>query len=513
MRCEDARIWLSTRRDLSGSQRAELDAHLASCRACAAARVDEERVTRLLALLPSPNLAPPPRVAAAVRGMVARRSDAARVRKNLALAAGLGLLALVVAALANIVSGGLLFGGPREASTAAQPGDATGGSATDAAAALPADELVYLVVRNGSALARLDAWSPTDAERRFTLSLGDPPVMLMRSQNPPNGVVEFQLPPRDITLSPDGATIYLVEFGDGGAVLVAYDAHSGAERWRRPLTGITPYTSFDFAGSVKSGSLSVSPDGAVVFVRATATVNQDPTVPPDSFVLQAYSALDGRPLGEPTALADGSTVLPLSRDAVLAYNLNDLPTIVTLGSHEPPRFFEQPLASAVLLPDGGVRAVTPDLKVLDLAVAESALILRTEDDLIERGGYFFDHAAFSPDGQVLAVGKELWDSASGEVKADVRIFKAGPWREVERYTINRPFTQLAVSADGARVYVALGPLNSYRWVGVNVPEPTPTRAPDSSPPRDALAIFDVANKRLIALQELDQDVVGLLAGR
>ncbi|HMQ34249.1 MAG TPA: hypothetical protein PKD53_26175, partial [Chloroflexaceae bacterium] len=305
MRCDDAQILLSTRRDLNMSQRAELDAHMGTCRACAAARREEERVSRLLAQLPDPGLAAPPRVAAAVAARVARRSAHERRTHGLALAASLGAVALVAAVLLNIVTGGalgrLIAGGPRE-----QPA-AQGGAAAPSASAAARGDLLYLIHRPGQGAARLSAWEPAADRTLFSVPLGEPPPYIPSDQP----ATFVSVPPRDVALAPDGRRLYVIEYGER-IDLVAYDARGGAELWRSALTNYAPFITLE-----GGGSLTVSPDGARVFVRQ---VSSQPRLGSAliGVALRAFAADDGRELGPTTELLPETVlVFPLSQHSAL----------------------------------------------------------------------------------------------------------------------------------------------------------------------------------------------------
>ena len=46
--------------------------------------------------------------------------------------------------------------------------------------------------------------------------------------------------------------------------------------------------------------------------------------------------------------------------------------------------------------------------------------------------------------------------------SELRIFQAGPWREIRRRSFDRPLLDLAISADGATTYAVLGPIDSQQ---------------------------------------------------
>lgn len=504
MRCEEAQILLSTRRDLSGSQRAELDAHLGTCRLCAAARREEDRVSRLLAALPEPSLAAPPRVAAAIATRAAQRSLRARRRRGLALAASLGAAACVVALLLNIVAGGrlgwMLFGRPAEGQSAAAPAAPTWVASGTGAPAR--DDVLYLIHRPGQGDVRLIAWEPATDRTVFSVPLGDPPDFIISDQATR---VTATLPPRDVVVAPDGRPIFVIEYG-ASIDLVAYAARDGAELWRTPLTGYAPYIA-----PQSGGALSVSPDGARVFVRGVVPQQRGHVDLPLELELRAFATDDGRQLGAATRIPDEAAVLPLSQHDVLAYRPEGEAARVVLGLEGPWFYLQQSVAAPVLLPNWRtVRAVIQDLQVVDLALVGDTLRVTSEIDLIERGAFFFNAASFSPDGEVLAVGQSTWDAQTGAVGSEIRIYRAEPWREVARHTTDRPLVELVVSADGARVYAALGRAGTVRPPVGRSPAPT---TPPGGAMRGALLTFDATTGQLLRTQELDQGIVGMLAGR
>lgn len=505
MRCEEAQILLSTRRDLSRSQRAELEAHLGTCRLCAAARREEDRVSRLLAALPEPSLAAPPRVTAAIATRAAQRSLRARRRRGLALAASLGAAACVMVLLLNIVAGGrlgwLLFGRPAEGQSAGAPAAPTWAASSTGSPAR--DDVLYLIHRPGQGDARLIAWEPATDRTVFSVPLGNPPLYSIIDQSPS---VTTTLSPRDVVVSPDGRRIFVIEYG-ASIDLVAYAARDGAELWRSALKSYSPYVTLE-----SSGNLSVSPDGARVFVRGVMLQQRGHSDSPAELELRAFAADDGRALGEATRIPAEASILPLSQHDVLAYRPEGVAARVVLGLEGPWFYLQQSVAAPLLLPGWRtVRAVTADLTLIELSLVGGEFRVDSELDLVERGAFFFDAASFSPDGEVLAVGQRTWDAQTGAVGSEIRIYRAGPWRMVAFHTeLTRPLVALTISADGTRIYAALGRSGTVRPPVGRSPAPT---TPPGGPTRGALLTFDATTGRLARTQELDLGIVGMLAGR
>lgn len=501
MRCQDAQILLSTRRDLNRSQQSELDAHLASCRVCAAARVEEDRVTRLLAALPDPGLSTPPRVAAAIGVQAARRTAANRVRRGVALAASFGAVAVVVAFLLTMAAGGALFGSPADTQTAGQP--ALGTPTTPAT-----NDTLYLITDSPSGEQELLAYDPAGERERFSVPLGRRPAYQISATSD----VTTELAALDAALAPDGATLYVLERSTDEVALVAYDVRNGAERWRRTLDDFadTLAPSFVTFSHDHSSLLSVSPDGQLVFLQAV-TSPLDPARPSPEQELRVYAADDGQPVSAGVPLPVMSSVLPLSQDEVLAFNPSGTAAYINLERDERQELIEQGVLGPVLLPDGRtVRAVTLDLKVIELTRDGEMLRVASETDLIPNGTFFSDLAAFSPDGRVLAVGQETSDPQTGVLRSEVRIYQAGPWREVARPTFEAPLNALKVSGVGDVVYVVLG------QAGATESSPgtglTPLN-PDAATPTSRIVALNTNTGGTVAELPIDRAVVGMLVGR
>lgn len=503
MRCHDVEILLSARRDLNMSQRAEVEHHLAGCRACAAARRVEDRTTQLLALLPNPDVAAPPRVAAAIRRLSARQVAASRLRHTALLSAGVGAAALVVAVLVNILSGGALLSPAPTAETAARPAAPV--------AARPADTL-YLIHEPAPGGQRLLAWEPDSDRVRFTAALGAPtygmsdPFFSNLAAGP------------DVAFSPDGGTIYMVHTSADAVDLVAYSTADGGLRWRRELGRLQP-----LLFQIGQGRLSVAPDGSRVFLRL---VTIDPARRDEALFthsLLAFDSATGQEAGAATAIADAYLILPLSADRlVIATRMQELGLISLAENGPPERWINATVAAAALLPDGKtIYALGPDLTLLIVDVQPDGLHLRETIDLVEPGGFFFEHAAIAPDGQTIAVGQTT-RNAAGLVSSEVRIYRtadlqlAPPDRRsnaadrllYRRQRFERPLTGLAVSPDGLRVYATLGP--SARPAAEGQP---PLSGP-SDPTRAALVTIAIGEPPgSEAATVLDPQIVGVAAAR
>jgi hypothetical protein len=524
MRCDDARTLLSTRRDLPLAQRAELDMHLGGCRACAAARRDEERTTRLLALLPDPHVAVPARVRAAVQTMATRSRRSHRLRGGAVLAASLGATALIAALLLNAVTGGRLLGTAGEAQTAARP-LATAAPAPLAGSTEAEGELLYLVHQASEGQARLIAWEPGPDRTRFSVSLGTPPVYRIT-----DGArsADRLLPPHDFTLSPDSSRLFVIEYqaivaepvtydagngdrllmmnyGDDGAALVAYDAQRGGELWRTPLVAYSPYIT-----PQSGGSLSVSPDGSRLFVRSVAPPER-PGGPRLTIALQAYDARTGASIGQVNRLLPNVTaVVPLNNQTMLVSQNDGAAARIDLGLAYPFNMVARldegvSLAAPVPMPGpSALYGLTPDLKILEVDLLGGGLDVAAEVDLVPRGAFFFDRAAFSHDGQTLAVGQTTRDPQTRLPSSEVRIYGAGPWRALFaplRY--DRPLVDLAVSADGERVSIVLGPAGSRA-----------SAAPIGAVPAERAALLTLhTGSGTITARPLDPAIVGIVAGR
>lgn len=507
MQCQDAQILLSTRRDLNQSQRSELDAHLASCRVCAAARLEEERVSRLLASLPDPGLSAPPRVAAAIGVQAARRTITARFRKQSALAASVGTVVVLVVILLNSVAGGrlgwLFFRGSAGTETAAQP-----------AVVATRGDVLYLIEQDGPTSAHVIAWEPERRAVRYTLPLGAPPVYRFTSDISSGPGGEMQLPPRDLVLSPTGDTLYVIEYGQGDPKLVAYATDAGTERWRTPLLEFEPFISFAALTEYAArGSLSVSPDGKHIFVRGIASWPMRPSENPD-LELKMYATADGRQVGGATPLPREASVLPLSGDEVLAFDARGVATTrIPVGYEGAWEFLAEGIAAPLLLPDGkSIRAVKVDLSIIDLDVAGDGLRVTSETDLVERGGFFFDQAIFSTDGQVLTVGQTVRDPGTGADRSEVRMYAAGPWRELARHSFTGRLEGLAISKTGKTIYVVLG------QAGARTSSPESNTTPDTSAPTRAaggqgqIVALDTATGKTLDTYTVEHAAVGALAG-
>lgn len=502
MRCDQAKLLLSTRRDLPMAQRAELDAHLGSCRACAAARREEDRTTRLLALLPDPHAAVPARVGLAVRTMAARPQRAAQLRRGLALAASLGAVALLAALLLNAASGGRLLGGVDALESAARPLVTAAPAPT--AGAQASGELLYLVHQPGDSGSRVVAWDPVADRTLFSVPLGEPTTYFIDAPNERAPRVEVRLPPVDVVLSPDRSRMFVIEYGSRDDALVAYDARGGDELWRTTLDRLTRYLS-----PGEGPSLGISPAGDYLWMLTPSeTIPIGDLRPANSNkmrdpALVMFDTSSGEQLGAPVDLPPWATnLVSVDRKSgvILGGEWGTYRADLERGLTS--RALREYTVAGILLPNKRtLYALTADLTVLELDLRANGLDVTAEADLVPRGAFFFDHAAFAPDGQTLVVGRSDFAPQRGTT-SEVRIFGAGPWRALfEPLRYDRPLVDLAVSGDGERVYIVLGP---GRTNGAPLGAVPPSRA--------ALLTLHTGSGA-ITTQPLDGAIVGIVAGR
>ncbi|NTW02318.1 MAG: hypothetical protein HGA19_13725 [Oscillochloris sp.] len=497
MRCQDAQILLSTRRDLNRSQQVDLDAHVAHCHACATAQREEDRVTRLLITLPDPSLQVPHRVAAAIGRRSTRRLIAARARRRVALATSLGAIVVVAAILLYHVAGGSGVGLSTDPQTAGRPEMAVPATTT------PTNTL-FLMTNASNGNRQFVAYHLIDGSVRFSIPVGQRSVSQSES---PAGI-----PALDVALAPDGSTLYLLEQTSEGTSLVARDVRNGAVLWRSFLDVsnalVAPVTVDDARDTC---TLSVSPDGSRIFLRTMTSHAERQGVPPE-LGLRAYAAETGQPLGSVSPIPALSAVLPLNQQEVLAFDHRGLVTRIDLARPTAWPVLEQGIVAPVLLPDGHtVRAVTLDLRVIEIALSGEALDITNTTALPASEGFFFDQAAFAPDGAVLAVGQTARDPQSGRMHSEVRIYQAPAWRQTARRSFEAPLTGLSVGATGVMVYVALG--SEERASSLSSGNGPTLSTGDTTTTNTQLLALDTVNGVTVAEQWIDTAVVGILGGR
>ncbi|HJX07743.1 MAG TPA: PQQ-binding-like beta-propeller repeat protein [Actinomycetota bacterium] len=167
------------------------------------------------------------------------------------------------------------------------------GQFTDEAAGIaasPDGSLVFVAARTSAAVTRIDyitlAYDAATGVRVWKRRYSSSTLLTIDA-------------PAAIGVSPDGSTVFVTGAGDGGPALtdyvtVAYDAATGQHRWT---------ATYSRQSRDNARTLSVSPDGAMVFVSGFSVSNNGLDI-----VTVAYDAEIGRQVW--TARYDG----PTSRD-------------------------------------------------------------------------------------------------------------------------------------------------------------------------------------------------------
>lgn len=501
MNCEAARQLIAARRELSYAQERMLQDHLAGCARCRMEAKRQERAIGMLRQVTAPQSAVRSATTTTIRARLASELKGSRVGRFQIGAATLVAVVLVVIMATHIGSTGSGLSWP-PVQTGVAP--SAGTLLADGVKELPSDltDTLYLVQWLSPREQHLLAYEPRKDTLRFELPFAPPPPYIVKDHG--TGQAR-EVHPRDIVLSPDGRRIYLIEHIDGKPELVARNSTTGNELWRSKLPGGLPHPVVD--GKAR---LLVSPDGAKVFVRITSpnpVASGIPTPPYQTRLpaLLPFEAATGMQAGESVDLTFwADTLIPLDATSAVilggprGVNRLGFPEGVTEGT------LREYVVAGSLLPDGHtIQALTPDLQLLTIDTTDNRLRVDARLDLLPNGTFFFEQAAFTLDGQTLVVGRTAIDMTTNTVQSDIRIFQAGPWREISKHRFPGRLERLALSSTGEIVFASVEPVQ---------PDRSSDRQESSTDGRTLIA-FNVVNGQETILGNFSGKVSDILVGQ
>lgn len=465
MSCDLTGELIAARRELSFAQERALQEHLATCAACRARATIEERSIQRLRYVPWPTASLSRERAEQVRALLTRPRATPRLNPaTLGVALSAALLLLLVAAE---LLGGTAFPWLPRTQTAGQPA-VVGGTPPGTGAKV--DSTVYLIEQGRGGDQRLIAYEPDQERVRFDISLGQPASYTVSNHG--TGQVQTVYP-RDLAIAPDGQQVFAIERSGGAEQLIALSAVDGSVRWRAPLSRPLPHPLVDGAARVL-----VSPDGSRVFVLVVSSTTLAPEVPrpPNRMELPALIAFDsvtGQQLASPTDLPFWvTTLLPLDSTSVAILGGSRGTYRMSLSDGKETTSLREWVVTGRVLPDGTtLYALTPDLQLLVFDATQGGLRVVARLELLPDSRFFFHQAAFSADGQTLAVSRTTTNPETSRPESELRVFRAGPWREVQRQKLGGRVQHLNVGARGDTIY-ALMEVEQDEQAAAGAPMPT-----------------------------------------
>ncbi len=436
MQCHEVQPLIATARDLPFMLERELQAHLASCPACAASRRLEEHTTRVLQTLPVSQARPPERVVTSIEAILASNT---RHR---------GWAPALAGAVLCVVLLGLLLG--------RQPIQ----SAFDRVAASRAPDVpqsgATQPTGNGAHGTLFIVSSPigsTPSARTTRVTVADLPTLQeRRSIDIVQGSERFP----EVIASPDGRSLYAAIRGGPSRddQIIALDAQTDQELWRTTIQDLGP----NFG--TESG-MAVSPDGSRLYIRSLPgddlSRREESTTP---YWLQIVDTATGTVLPQTIPLRSmdecgGGVPMHLAPAAgnwlYVACAGGDV-LVVDTESRQIVTTLQLSTGQPIVLTPGDRRLyyVGLDLRAVLYDPEEANSVV--EVDLDPTDQFLYDLLAVSADGQTLAVGRVVPDTPGAVKATELRVYDVRTSAETGRFRIEQQLRDIVLDTDGGRLY-------------------------------------------------------------
>lgn len=436
MNCHEAKRLLATRRDLDGEQARAVQTHLLGCDRCAAAWQREQRTSQLLQSLPTSQAQLSPQMAVNIHARLSRPPRRWKPQFAAALAVAVCCLVFLGAVVSQIY--------PQQVQQA-----------------------VARLEQVQQAAAQLGLRS-VSSQVYFVSGAADPqgsyPLRTRRFDPQTQQVVAEFDGGGDLVWSPDGARLYISE----GIAVRAVDPRTQEELWHAALP----------TGSISLHENAViSPDGRWLYVLVSQ-YDQTNTLPVDvSSVLKSLIVIDAatgqvqpQTIALPRAVQLPHLMTPRSGTMVYLFDRQIYPLNTATQQIEevvpaPANWFGMLVNAVLPSPDGRhlyVLGGSHKLAIFDLEqqtyVGERLLPAPKHTE------YVAVETATSADGTRLVVASTLKSPLQYGVpliqettRTELMVYDTRTWQLVQRMEVEREVYDIAISADGARVYAAATP--------------------------------------------------------